>query len=530
MTGMFITISIALVAIIVFVGLISTLIKNYIRIAPNMAAVLYGRKNKSASGDSKGYRLITGGGVFKIPFLEKVQFMDLSNRVINIRVENAPNKDGVMTTVEGVANTKFSSDKALLEIAVERFLGKPEEEVDRIIFQNLEGHLRSVVGKMTIEDLIGDKQKLNQAVLEDASEDFKKLGISVDSLNIQNITDKDDYIVNLGKKRTAEIRRDAAIGTAEAEKDALMKTTDAKRQGIEQANLNEVKIAESTRAKDVQKAIYKAEVDKQNEVAAQAGPLSQAQAMQAVVEARAATEAAEEKANISVQEQKALKEAKRFQAEIVVPAEAQKQAAIIKADAQKQTFVLEAEGKREASRILAEGEAKAIVLKKNAEAEGEAAIITKRGEAEGAAIYAKLSGEAKGVAEKAEAYAKLDQTGKFLEVLNSLQTLGPNVIKEFAGVMAASSAHLGNVKDIKIIDFGGNSQGGTSTGKFASAPVEILTKMFEGLAGTGFDMTKLLNFVGIKPEDAQKLLNPMNTTSNKATSNKVSPNHEVESK
>lgn len=157
----------------------------------------------------KGYRLITGGGVFKIPFFEEVQFIDLSNRVINIKVENAPNKNGVMTTVEGVANTKFSSDKALLEIAVERFLGKSEEEVDRIIFQNLEGHLRSVVGKMTMEELIGDKQALNQAVLEDASEDFKKLGITVDSLNIQDIRDKDNYIVNLGKKRTAEIKRDA---------------------------------------------------------------------------------------------------------------------------------------------------------------------------------------------------------------------------------------------------------------------------------------------------------------------------------
>ena len=125
LSGMLTVGSIVLVSAIVLIGLISILVKNYIRIAPNKAAVLYGRKNKGAVvGDVKGYRLITGGGVFKIPFLEEVQFMDLSNRVINIRVDNAPNKDGVMTTVEGVANTKFSSDKQLLEIAVERFLGR----------------------------------------------------------------------------------------------------------------------------------------------------------------------------------------------------------------------------------------------------------------------------------------------------------------------------------------------------------------------------------------------------------------------
>ena len=497
--------SVVLTVIILLVGLWSIISKNYIRIPPNKAAVLYGRKNKAAGGITKGYRLITGGGVFKIPFFEQVQYMDLSNRVINIRVDNAPNVNGVMTTVEGVANTKISSEKALLEIAVERFLGKSDIDIDKIIFQNLEGHLRSVVGKMTMEDLIGNKQKLNSAVLEDSSEDFKKLGISVDSLNIQNITDKDNYIVNLGKKRTAEIKRDAEIGTAEAERDSVIKTTTAKRAGIEEANLNQMKIVESNKARDVRTAEMKALTDTQVEIANQAGPLSQAQALKAVVQARANTEAAKETAEIAVQQQKALKEEQRYNAEIVVPAEAQKKAKIINADAQKQAFILEADGKKQASIKIAEGEGEAIKVKKQGEAEGEAALIIKKGEAEGKAIYAKLSGEAKGISEKAEAYAKLDQTGKFLEILNALQTLAPNVVKEFAGVMSASTAHLGNIKDIKVIDFGGNGQGGSSVGKFGAIPTEILTKMFEGLKGTGFDMTKLLNFLGIKPEDALKI-------------------------
>jgi len=108
--------------------------------------------------------------------------------------------------------------------------------------------------------------------------------------------------------------------------------------------------------------------------------------------------------------------------------------------------------------------------------------------------------EADGVKAKAEAYAKLDQTGKFLEVLNALQTLAPAVVKEFAGVMAASTAHLANIKDVKVIDFGGGANGGSTVGKFGTAPVEILTKMFEGLKGTGMDMTKLMKFVGIEPE------------------------------
>jgi len=495
--------SIVLTSLILLIGLWSIISKNYIRIAPNIAAVLYGRKNKATDGKTKGYRLITGGGVFKIPFFEQVKYMDLSNRVINIEVKKAPNKDGVMTTVQGVANTKFASDKALLEIAVERFLGKEEKEVNGIIFQNLEAHLRSVVGKMTMEELIGDKQALNRAVLEDSSEDFKKLGITVDSINIQNITDDDEYIMNLGRKRTAEIKRNAEIGTAEAERDSVIKTTTAEREGIEKANENKMKIAESNKARDVRTAEMKALTDTQVEIANQAGPLSQAQALKAVVVARAATEAANETANIAVQEQKALKEAKRYEAEIVVPAEAQKKAKIINADAQKQAFILEADGKKQATVKIAEGDAEAIKVKKIGEADGEAALIMKKGEAEGKAIYARLSGEAKGIAEKAEAYAKLDQTGKFLEILSALQTLAPNSIKAFAEVMAASTAHLGNIKDVKVIDFG-NGNGGSTVGKFGSIPVEVLTKMFEGLAGTGFDASKLFNFLGIKPEDVLK--------------------------
>jgi len=493
---------------IIFASLIAFVNKNYVRIPPNMAAVIFGRKKRievsnpdgTTSKVEKGYRVVTGGGVFKIPILEEIQFMNLSNRMLNVKVVDAPNKDGVMTTVEGVANVKFASEMNLLRVAVERFLGRPDRDIDQIILQNLEGHLRAVVGKMTMEALIGDKTELNKAVLEEANDDFNKMGINIDFLNIQDIRDNVNYIVNLGRKRAAEIKRDADIGTAEAERDALKKTSIAEKEGVEVANTNQERIFESNKARDVKAAEMKAFTDKENEIADQAGPLSQAQALKHVVEAQAATAAAEERANIAVQEQRAARETKRYEAEIIVPANAQREAKIIEAEAEKQSTVINAEGKKLSIQRIAEGEAEAVRIKKIAEAEGQAAIIEKMGEAEGKAIYAKLSAEAKGVLEKAEAYAKLDQTGKFLEVLNALQTLGPNLIKEFATVMHASSSHLSNVKDVKIIDFGGSGKSGSSVGNFGTIPVEILSKLFEGLKGTGFDMTSLLNLIGIKPE------------------------------
>ena len=143
-------------------------------------------------------------------------------------------------------------------------------------------------------------------------------------------------------------------------------------------------------------------------------------------------------------------------------------------------------------------------MKKEADAKGNAAIVREQGLAEADAIKAKLLAEAEGIKEKAEAYAKLDQTGKFLEVLNALQTLGPNLVKEFAGVMASATAHLSNVDEIKVIDFGGQGKGGSSVGNFGSAPVEILTKFFEATKGVDLDATKLFNFLGVKPEDVAK--------------------------
>jgi flotillin len=507
---------IVLGAIILLASLLAFVNKNYIRIPPNMAAVIFGRKRMIKVTDKdgkeskieKGYRIVAGGGFFRIPILEEVEFINLSNRTLNVQVTNAPNKDGVMTSVEGVANVKFASEIGLLRVAVERFLGSSDDEINKNILQNLEGHLRAVVGKMTMEALIGDKTELNKAVLEEANDDFNKMGINIDFLNIQDIKDNDNYIKNLGRKRAAEIQRDAEIGIADANRDSLKKTSGAKREGIEESNLNEQKIAEANNKMNVRKAEMKAETDRQNEIANQAGPLSQALAMKSVVEAQAATETAQEVAQTKVEAARADKEEKRFLAEKIVPAEANKKAAIITAEGVQQSLVISADGEKQATVKKAEGEAERIRLTKIAEADGDAAKIVKMGEAEGKAIYAKLSGEAKGIKEKAEAYAKLDQTGKFLEVLNALQTLGPNVIKEFAGVMGAATAHLSNIQEVKVIDFGGQgTSGGSSVGKFGGIPVEIITKFTEGLKGTGFDVSKLLNFIGIKPEDLGSVLN-----------------------
>jgi flotillin len=506
-----------------FVSLAMFVTNNYIKVAPNKVAVVFGMNHKLKQDDGTtttvGFRLIQGGGFFKIPFLERVEYLDLSTRQIEISVEDAPNVDGVMTTVQGIANVKFASAIELLRIAVERFLDKSTTQINEIIFQNLEGHLRSTVGQMTMEDLIRNKAKLNEAILSDANEDFEKMGIKIDFLNIADIKDKDNYIENMGRKRAAEIQRDADIGEAEAKRQTVMKTSTANREGVERDNENKAAIAESDRVRDVTKAQMKAETDKANEISNQAGPLSNAKAMQAVVEAQATTEAAQEKANILVETQRALKEEKKLYANTIVPAEAAKTALIVQAQGIKESAIIEADGQSQSVIKVAEGDAQSVKLRAIAEAEGEAASIQKTGEAEASAIRLKLLAEAEGIEAKAIAYEKLDQTGKFLEVLTSLQTLAPAVIREFAGVMGASTAHLANVDEIKIVDFGGGNGkdgGGTTLGNFGKVPTEIITKMMESASASGFDFGDLLSKIGISSTDVTKAVTAeMNTATDK---------------
>ena len=260
-----IIIAIAIAALVIsIIGTITFITRNYIKVAPNQVAVFFGRKYKAKDGTEIGFKVVTGGAKFKIPIVESVQMLDLSVFSIDLEVKKAPNKDGVYVNLKGVANVKILSDEASLMAACERFLHKTPEQIKDIAFKNLEGHLRAIAGGMTIEELVGDRTKLNQAVLNDAATDLKKLGLGVDLLTIQEVTDDNGYIDQLGKKRTSEVTRDAAMGKATADKESTIQTTTAKKDAALAENTNLVGIAESEKERDVKKANFVAQVAKEN--------------------------------------------------------------------------------------------------------------------------------------------------------------------------------------------------------------------------------------------------------------------------
>ncbi len=165
--------------------------RNYIKVSPNAVAVLSGRKRKLPDGRVVGYRMVRGGAALRIPLLEKVEYLHLNVMTIPLEIKRAYTLKGVPVSVKAVANVKIRGDDSSLQAAAERFLGMTHEVVQKVIFQTLEGHLRSILGTLTVEEVNSDRQSFAQKLTTEAALDLEKMGIGVDVLTIQEISDEE---------------------------------------------------------------------------------------------------------------------------------------------------------------------------------------------------------------------------------------------------------------------------------------------------------------------------------------------------
>ncbi len=505
-----------LVALIVLV-VVMTAVRNYVKVPPNKVAVFYGRKHRTPDGKVIGFRLVTGGAALKWPVVENVTYLDLTIFPIDLEVRDMPNKDGVLVSAQAVANVKIRNDEESLIAAAERFLGRGLEDVKQIAYKNLEGHLRSIIGRLTVEEIVRDRAKFNQEVLTEAASDLAKIGLGVDVLTIQKIWDAEGYIEALGKRRTAEVKRDAQIGEALAAREATIQSTTAIREGKERENENLALIAQAEKERDVRKAQFEAEVQAQQARARQAGPLAEAKARQEVVEQEVQVELVRTKKQTEVAEAEATRRERQLLAEVVKPAEAQRQQVILQAEATKQKEILEAEGRKTAIIVIADaekqrlalegiGEADALRAKLLAEAEGTKAKLLAEAEgtkakllAEAEGIKAKLLAEAEGALKKAEAFAKLDESSKTMLVLERF----PEVIKAFAPVAGAVAAPLGNIDKLVMLDSGGSGNGATTLNRLANTVPTTMFNLMQTAQALGLDVSGLLGKMGIKSEESE---------------------------
>ncbi|HEX5080541.1 MAG TPA: SPFH domain-containing protein [Blastocatellia bacterium] len=481
--------------------------RNYIKVPPNEAAVFSGRKRKLPDGRTVGYRLIRGGAALRIPLLEKVDYLSLNVFTIPLEIRRAYTLKGVPVSVKAVANVKIRGDEISLQAASERFLGMPGSEVQRVIFQTLEGHLRSILGTLTVEEINNDRQSFAQKLTSEAAVDLERMGIGVDVLTIQEISDEEGYLDALGKRRTAEVKRDAQIGESEAMRDSKIKASVAMQEGEKVKLESEANIAESTRSMEVKKAQYLAEVERERATAEQAGPLASARARQAVVVEEIRVDKARTQEQIAVQEQEILRKEKELEATVVKPATAHRAAQILQAEAAQQAAVLEAEGKKMAlmaiaeadqERLRKEGMGRAAAIE--AEGKAEAARIEAIGLAQAKAIEAQGIAEAAAIQKKAEAWQQFNEAARLQTILEKL----PAIIESTAPVFSAVASPIGAIDKVVVIEQGsganGQSNGMGGIGRFAAAAPSVVFGLLQQLEAVGLDVSGLLKQVGVTQE------------------------------
>jgi flotillin len=476
--------------------------RNYIKVSPNAVAVLSGRRRKLADGRMVGYRMVKGGAALRIPILEKVEYLSLNVMTIGLEIKRAYTIKGVPVSVKAVANVKVRSDDASLQAAAERFLSMSHEQIQRVIFQTLEGHLRSILGTLTVEEVNSDRTSFAQKLTSEAAVDLEKMGIGVDVLTIQEISDEEEYLNALGKKRTAEVKRDASIGEAEALRDAKIKSSLALQEG-ERAKFDaDAEIAQAQRDFAIRQAQYQAEIETQKAKADQAGPLAEATARQSVVAEEVKVERTRTQELISVQEQEVARRQKELEATVIKPAEADRQAAIVRAEAQKQAAILEAEGRRSA--LIAMAEAEQEKLRKEgagrasaveAEGKAEAAKIEAIGLAQAKAIEAQGTAEAVAILRKADAWKQFNEAAKLQTILERL----PAIIQASTGIFGAVAAPLGNIDKVVVIDQGGgNGSGSGGMTRLANTGPSVVFNLLQQLQALGLDVPTVLQQLGVQ--------------------------------
>ncbi len=458
--------------VVVLIILIFSLINMYKKVPQDKALVVTG---------FRGRRVITGGGGIVVPMLERMDVISLENMQIDIRIDGALTSQGVGIVADGVAVVKVKSDRESILSAAEQFnTSKGLDYMVGIIAkttqQVLEGKLREIVSKMTVETIYRDRETFASHVQGVAATELQSMGLELKVLTIKDISDKNGYLEALGKPRIAEVKRDAQIAEAEATKETKVKTAEANREGEAARIQSETRIAEENKNKELKVQSYnkdqqtaKADADLAYEIQANI-------VKKEVAETAMQVEITKKQKEIELAEQEALRKEKELEATIRKQADADNYQATKVADASKYREVAAAEARSRA--IEMEGEAKAKA--KRAEGMAEVEIIKAKGEAEASAM-----------AKKAEAF-KLYNDAAVTQM----------IIEKLPEIANAIASPLAKTEKIVIVD-NGNSGEAKGAAKVTGYVTDIISQLPESVeAITGLNVLDLLKKTGIaKPEE-----------------------------
>lgn len=440
----------------------------YTKVGPNQVLVISGRKYRLPTGETVGFRIVKGGGTFVFPVLEKVDFLSLELMTIDVKTPEVYTIKGVPVLVDGVAQVKVRGDDVSVRTASEQFLSKDAIEIQRVALQTLEGHLRAILGTLTVEEIYQNRDAFAGKVQEVAAGDMANMGLQIVSFTIRDIRDNQGYLDALGKPRTAQVKRDAIIAQAEADRDSTIKSAQANQAGQTAKFEADTVVAQSNRDYQMRLAEYQASVNLKKAEADLAYDLQRFKTGQSVKKEEVQVEVVEKQTRIQVQEQEILRKQKELEATIQKPAEAERSRVQTLAEAEK--FKLETEAAGAASATKARGFAEADVVKAKGIAEAESRKA--QGLAEAEVIRAQGVAEAEAMEKKAESwkmYGEAAITQMFIEML-------PNL----AGRIAEP---LSKTEKIVVVSTGGDSAGASKVTRDVTSIMASLPPALEAVSG-----------------------------------------------
>jgi flotillin len=422
----------------------------YRKVGPNEALIVYGYRKT---------RIIKGHGTIIVPMLESARELSLELMSFDVAPQqDLYTKQGVAVTVEAVAQIKVKSDDESILTASEQFLTKTPPQREGLIRLVMEGHLRGIIGQLTVEEIVKQPEMVSDRMRSTCAEDMSKMGLEVISFTIKEVRDKNEYITNMGRPDIARIKRDADVAAAEAERDTAIKRAIAQRESavaraqadqerVMAETASQAKQAEATRDLEVKKAQYQ-EISKRQQAQADKSYEIQTNIMQQQVIAE----------QVKIQQVEKIEQVKVQDAEI-----ARREKELIA------TVLKQAEIERQRIETLAAAEKQRLLF----EAEGKAGSIQKQGEAEASIIFAKGEAEAKAMNVKAEAFQEYNQAA----VIDKLLTGLPEVVRALA-------APLSQVDRITVVSTGNGDSAGVHkiTGDITQMAAQV-PALFEALSG-----------------------------------------------
>jgi flotillin len=407
---------------------------------PNQVIILSGRSRKLKDGSLVGYRIIRGGRALRMPLIERAAKMSLETIPIDLTVINAYSRGGIPLKVDGIANIKIDSTEPTFGNAVERFLAKSMEEIHEIAKDTLEGNLRGVVASLTPEEINEDRLKFAGTLIDEADNDLKQLGLQLDTLKIQNVSDESGYLDSIGRRKTAEILSEARKAEAIKQAEAEATEADSSRAAevAKAASERDIKTAQIDKVRTIEVNQAKAQIEV--EVEQNTLRIKKAELEKAAIIREKEAEVAGEKARVlfeqEVEEQRIILQNKRLNADIIEPALANLRE-------------MELEAKGDAAFILESGNAKVEILNK---------MIA--------------------------AYKSADGDGERVFMLNML----PEIIEELTETVGKVT-----IDKVSVIDNGGGGGQGNGVGRFINQlPGAVLTLAETVENATGINILKQL--------------------------------------